>query len=101
MSNFDLLPDDQQPSTTDHVRRFGPPFVIGLLALLLILQNTEETEFDVLWFTFHLPLWIMLVLFMVAGAVIAYGITRRLKSRKARKARRAEKDDANRHDQQG
>lgn len=92
MSNFDLLPDEQQPSTTEQVRRFGPPLVIGIIALLFVLQNTEETEFDVLWFNFSLPLWIMLVLFMVAGAIIAYGITRRLKSRKARKEKRAEND---------
>lgn len=92
MSNFDLLPDEQQPSTTEQVRRFGPPLVIGIIALLFVVQNTEETEFDVLWFNFSLPLWIMLVLFMVAGAIIAYGITRRLKSRKARKEKRAEND---------
>jgi len=95
MSNFDLLPDDQQPSTIDHARRFGPPLVIGIIALLFVFQNTEETEFDVLWFNFQLPLWIMLVVFMFAGAIIAYGITRRLKSRKARKAKRAENDDEN------
>jgi uncharacterized integral membrane protein len=93
MSNFDLLPDEQQPSTTEHVRRFGPPLVIGIIALLFVVQNTEETQFNVLWFDFRLPLWIMLVLFMVAGAIIAYGITRRIKSRKARKEKRAEKED--------
>lgn len=92
MSNFDLLPDDQQPSNADQVRRFGPPFVIGLVALLFVLQNTEETEFNVLWFDIRMPLWIMLVLCMFAGAVIAYGITRRIKSRKARREKRAEKD---------
>lgn len=93
MSNFDLLPDNQQPSSTDQVRRFGPPMVIGLLALLFILQNTEDTEFNVLWLEFRLPLWIMLLLFMVVGAIVAFGITRRIKTRKERKEKRAVADD--------
>jgi len=88
MSNFDLLPD--QPSGLDNARRFGPPAIIGLIALLFVLQNTERAEFNFLWFEFGLPLWIMLLIFMAAGAIIAYGITRRIKSRKKRRAKRAE-----------
>lgn len=86
MSDFDLLPE--QPSNLDNARRFGPPAVIALVALLFILQNTDKTEFNFLWFEFNWPLWIMLIVFMVAGAAVAYGIARRVKSRKKRKARR-------------
>lgn len=86
MSDFDLLPD--QPGTLEHVRRFGPAAVIALVSLLFIFQNTERTRFSFLWFEFDWPLWIMLVVFMAAGAVVAYGITRRVKSRKQRKAKR-------------
>lgn len=87
MSDFNLLPD--QPSNLDNARRFGPPAIIALVALLFIFQNTDEIEFNFLWFEFRWPLWTMLLVFMAAGAVVAYGITRRIKSRKKRKEQRA------------
>lgn len=90
MSDLPLLPD--QPTTTDHLRRFGPPAAIALAALLFIAQNTQSTKFSFLVFEFRLPLWIMLLTFMVAGAVVAYGISRRVKSNRARAARRAGTD---------
>lgn len=86
MSDLPLLPD--QPSTTDHMRRFGPPALIGVAALLFVLQNTQDVDFEFLWFNFSWPLWIMLVVFMVVGAIVAYGIGRRRRSRKARAAER-------------
>lgn len=82
MSDFDLLPD--QPPTTDQVRRIGPPALIALAALLFILQNTESTRFEFLWFDFDWPLWTMLLAFMAAGAIVAYGVARRIRSRRER-----------------
>lgn len=87
MSNFDLLPD--QPSGLDNARRFGPPLIIAIAALLFVLQNTEETRFNFLWFEFRWPLWIMLIVFMLAGAIVDYGISRRLRSRRRRRAQAA------------
>jgi uncharacterized integral membrane protein len=84
MSDFPPLPD--QPSTTDQVRRFGPPAAIGLAALLFIVQNTERVDFNFLWFEFSWPLWIMLVVFMAVGAIVFYGVARRRRSRRARDA---------------
>jgi len=83
MSDFDLLPD--QPSTTDQIRRIGPPALIALAALLFILQNTESARFEFLWFDFQWPLWIMLMVFMAAGAIVAYGVSRRIRSRRERR----------------
>lgn len=87
MSELPLLPD--QPTTADHVRRFGPPALTALVALLFIVQNTQQTRFTFLWFEFRWPLWIMLAVFMFAGATIAYAISLRVKSRRRRAARRA------------
>jgi uncharacterized integral membrane protein len=84
VSELPLLPD--QPSTTDQVRRFGPPALIAIASVLFILQNTETVSFNFLWFEFRWPLWIMLIVFMVAGAIVAYGITRRIRSRRAARA---------------
>ena len=81
MSDLPLLPD--QPSTTDQVRRFGPPALAAVVALLLIVQNTRSVTFSFLWFEFRWPLWIMLVVFMGVGAVAAYGVARRRRARQA------------------
>jgi uncharacterized integral membrane protein len=86
VSELPLLPD--QPSTTDQVRRFGPAALISLAALLFVVQNTESVTFTYLWFEFRWPLWILLIVFMAVGGVIAYGIGRRIRSRKARAADR-------------
>ena len=83
MSELPLLPD--QPSTTDQVRRVGPPALAALIALLFIVQNTESVTFKFLWLEFRWPLWIMLVVFMAVGAVISYGVARRRRARKAAK----------------
>lgn len=91
MSNFDLLPE--QPSGMDNLRRFGPTALIAIIALLFIVQNTERTQFHFLWFEFDWPLWIMLLAFMTVGALVAYAITRRIKSRHARRAKRQEQAD--------
>jgi uncharacterized integral membrane protein len=82
VSELPLLPE--QPSTTDQLRRFGPLAVVVVIALLFIAQNTESATFSFLWFDFRWPLWIMLVVFMAVGAVAAYGVGRRRRTRKAR-----------------
>jgi uncharacterized integral membrane protein len=82
MSELPLLPD--QPSPTDQVRRFGPPALVAVVALLFVLQNTESVTFHFLWFEFRWPLWIMLLVFMVVGAVVFYGAARRRRARKSR-----------------
>ena len=86
----ELPPLDEQPSTADQLRRFGLPALIAVVALLFIVQNTETVSFNFLWLDFNWPLWIMLVVFMAVGAVIAYGTARRFRSRAARAAKRAE-----------
>jgi len=83
VSDLPLLPD--QPSTIDRVRRFGPPALIALITLLFVVQNTDSVPFSFLWFGFRWPLWIMLLVFMAIGAVVALGVARRRRSRKARR----------------
>lgn len=81
MSELPLLPD--QPSATDQVRRFGPPAIIALGALLFVVQNTDSVTFNFLWFEFRWPLWIMLLVFMAVGAVVFWGAARRRRARRA------------------
>jgi len=83
VSDLPLLPD--QPSTIDRVRRFGPPALIALIALLFVVQNTDSVPFSFLWFGFRWPLWIMLLVFTTIGALVALGVARRRRSRKARR----------------
>ncbi len=85
MSEFDLLPD--QPTAYEQVRRFGPPAVIAVVALLFIVQNTNSVRFNFLWFEFAWPLWIMLIVFMAVGIVVFYGAARRRRARKNKAAR--------------
>lgn len=86
MSDLPLLPD--QPTTTDQVRRFGPPALIGVIGLLFIVQNTRSVTFTFLWFDFRWPLWIMLLVFMAIGAAVLYGVARHRRTLKARAAER-------------
>jgi hypothetical protein len=69
-------------STTEQVRRFGPPAVIALAALLFVLQNTNSTKFEFLWFDFSMPLWVMLLVFAGVGAIVFYGVQRRQRRRR-------------------
>lgn len=89
MNDLPLLPD--QPTTTEQIRRFGPPAVLSLVAFLFIVQNTRTVHFNFLWFEFRWPLWIMLIVFMLIGSVVAYGVSRRMRSRRARAAKHAER----------
>lgn len=81
VSDLPLLPD--QPSTTDQVRRFGPPALIAIAALLFVFQNTDSVTFNFLWFDFRWPLWIMLLVFMAIGALVFWGAERRRRARRA------------------
>jgi uncharacterized integral membrane protein len=75
---------EEQPSTAAQVRRFGPAAVIAIVALLFVLQNTESTTFEFLWFDFEMPKWVMLVVFAGVGAVVLYGL--QLRRRRRRKS---------------
>jgi uncharacterized integral membrane protein len=44
----------------DLARRFWLPLVLVVVAVLFIVQNTEQTRFNFPWFKFDWPLWIML-----------------------------------------
>lgn len=74
---------DLGPSTFDQIKRFGPPGLIALAALLFVLQNTDTAKFDFLWFTFEWPLWIMLVVFAAVGAVVFWALARRRRARRS------------------
>lgn len=74
---------DEVASTYDILKRFGPPGVLGLAALLFIVQNTKSVQFTFLWFEFNAPLWVMLIVFAVVGALVFWFIARRRRKRKS------------------
>jgi len=82
-------PNETSAITGDQVRRFGPPAIIAIAALLFVVQNTEQVKFEFLWFDFEWPMWIMLVVFALVGATVFYGVARR----RRRRRRRLEADD--------
>ena len=50
--------------------------VVGVSVLLLIVQNSESAKLEWLFFEFSAPLWIMLLLTLVAGGLIAILVQR-------------------------
>ncbi len=73
----------ESPSTTEQVRRFGPPAIIGLAALLFVFQNADSVKFEFLWFDFSAPMFVMLLIFAGVGAIVFYGIQRRRRNARA------------------
>jgi len=63
-------------STSDLIRRFALPVVLGILAIIAIAQNTDRVHVEFLFFDFVWPLWITLLVFMAIGAALFYGFTR-------------------------
>lgn len=59
--------------------------VIVILIAIFVAQNTEDIQFDFLVFSFTLPLWLVLVIVFVLGALAGQG---GLWYRRRRKARR-------------
>ena len=72
--------------TSKQLRKFGPPAVVGLLALVFILQNLDSVDVEFLWIDFTMPLWLLLVVFAVIGAVVYWGVERRRRARRAKSA---------------
>lgn len=66
-----------------NARRFGLPAVVGIVGILFVFQNTQDITFEFLWFDFTTPLWTMLVGFALIGAVVFWGVQRRIARRKA------------------
>jgi uncharacterized integral membrane protein len=62
----------------------------GAALLIFILQNTEDVEFDFLWWSFTWPLWLYTILIAVFGALIwlGLGVLRRHRRRQERRADR-------------
>ena len=64
-----------RPAAPRGLRSFPGGFVVGVViavaVTLLIIQNGESTQLDWLAFHFQAPLWIMLLLTLAAGGVIA------------------------------
>ena len=59
----------------------------GAVLLIFIIQNTEDVEFDFLWFSFTWPLWLYTVVVAVFGALVwlGVGVLRRHRRRQARR----------------
>lgn len=51
--------------------------VIAVLALIFVLENTDETKVEFLGFNFSTGTWLMLVIFFVAGMILGWLLSRR------------------------
>lgn len=86
---------DTRPAGPFGLKSFPGGFIVGVViavaVTLLIIQNGESTQLDWLVFQFQAPLWIMLLLTLIAGGVIAeigkVVVSRSLAGAKQRRAR--------------
>jgi uncharacterized integral membrane protein len=83
-SGLPPLGNEGKGETAKQLRKFGPAAVVGLLALIFILQNLDTEDVQFLWLDFAMPLWLLLVVFAVIGAVVHWGVERRRRSRRAK-----------------
>jgi uncharacterized integral membrane protein len=95
-------PQQQQEGTTQTTewgpggpkRRLGAGAIASIsgLALLVIfmLQNRDRVQFDFLWWSLMWPLWLLILLSAVFGALVWFGlgVMRRHSRRKQRRADR-------------
>ncbi len=70
--------DDQSPSTSSQAKtgagdivRFVPAAVLVLLLVVFAFSNTQKTSVDLIFTTKTLPLWAVLLVTAVVGAIIA------------------------------
>jgi uncharacterized integral membrane protein len=56
--------------------------VVVVLAVVIILQNQQEASFDVLWLSFRMPTWVILLITLALGVVIGWLLHYRRTSRK-------------------
>ena len=82
----------QQPPASSDSRRLGGGAIAtigaGAVLVIFIVQNTEDVDFDFLWFSFTWPLWLYTIVTAVFGALLwlGLGVLRRHRRRKERRA---------------
>ncbi|MBV9039910.1 MAG: DUF1049 domain-containing protein [Acidimicrobiia bacterium] len=66
-------------------------FVLAILLLVFMLENTKEAKVHLFFWHLNLPLWFVIFGCALAGAILweAFGAVRRHRRRKARKETRA------------
>lgn len=65
--------DDRIDQPEDTSRVPGTLIIAGIIILaiaIFVAQNTEETVFEFLWFNFTTPLWLVLAIVFVLGALM-------------------------------
>jgi uncharacterized integral membrane protein len=64
---------DQQVTRSNGVSwRFVVGIVLLAAVLVLVLQNTKETTFELFWMSVSAPLWILVVASLVLGFLIGW-----------------------------
>ena len=65
--------------------------VIGLLAVIFIVQNSDKQTVEFLFYSLTAPVWIAFVVILLAGAVLGYVGRGVIQSRQLKKAKRDKK----------
>lgn len=68
------------PSTggiTGLLKRYWLPLVLVIVAIVFIATNRDRTTFNVAWIGISSPLWLMLTVTLLLGAVIGWYLGRR------------------------
>jgi uncharacterized integral membrane protein len=88
-------PEVRESTVPQQRWRFRSGVIVGALAAagaaLLVIQNSHTSDFEWMWFDFQAPLWLLLLLTLLAG--VAIGEAHRLLWRRSR-SRSAERDNA-------
>lgn len=61
--------------------------ILGILAAIVCLQNSQQVSFDVLFASFEAPLIVILVVFALIGAVVGYAAPVLLRHRRDERAK--------------
>ncbi len=75
-------PATQSPATESGgivglLKRFWLPIVLAIVAIVFIATNTNQTTFNIAWIGITAPLWLMLTITLLIGAVIGWYLGRR------------------------
>lgn len=56
--------------------------VITVIAVIFVVQNTEDVTVDFLWLSLSMPLWVFILIMLALGAALGWIVRWRLRRRR-------------------